>query len=104
MDEMELCDQQIGCAGVTFTLPPSSSDEAETSPAAELLQVMVHNYLPPNLGDLDASVSNKDQVQMRIASWERRRQVASATADNDIHVYDDDDIQSEGSNKKEEKR
>ena len=44
MDEMDLCDQQIGCAGVTFTLPPSSSDEAETSSAAELLlqQVMVH--------------------------------------------------------------
>ena len=102
MDEMDLCDQQIGCAGVTFTLPPSSSDAAEMSSAAELLQAMVHNYLPPNLGD--ASVSNKDQVRMRIASWERRRQAASATADSDIDDDDDDDIQSEGSNKKEEKR
>jgi len=63
-DEMERCDKQIGCAGVTLALPPST--DADTATAADLLQVKVHNYLPPNLTQYDVG-----QIQMHIARWER---------------------------------
>ena len=98
LDEMNLCDKQIGCAGVTFMLPRiSPEDTADTSTAAELLQVMVHNYLPPNL-DKNTLVSTKGQVQMHIARWERRRNGSAEAADS--NMYDDDNVQPERNEQK----